>query len=99
MSASCVLCGSLTVLNHPCRMVVIPDMLKNSPMFKRIDPKNKVRQHPFCLQRLKCTSITHGVFIADEECANGSWWQRQGGRRTGKGKGSSGARQGCIGLQ
>jgi small nuclear ribonucleoprotein D3 len=25
------------------RFVIIPDMLKNAPMFKRIDPKNKVR--------------------------------------------------------
>eukprot|EP00891_Asterochloris_glomerata_P007859 jgi/Astpho2/7859/fgenesh1_pm.00117_%23_25_t len=28
------------------RMVVIPDMLKNSPMFKRIDPKNKMKNVP-----------------------------------------------------
>lgn len=25
-----------------CRFVIIPDMLKNAPMFKRIDPKMKV---------------------------------------------------------
>ncbi len=26
-----------------CRFVIIPDMLKNAPMFKRIDPKYRVR--------------------------------------------------------
>ena len=26
-----------------CRFVIIPDMLKNAPMFKRIDPKFRVR--------------------------------------------------------
>ena len=30
-------------MNTPCRLVVVPDMLKNAPMFKRIDPKAKVR--------------------------------------------------------
>lgn len=25
------------------RFIVVPDMLKNAPMFKRFDPKNKVR--------------------------------------------------------
>lgn len=35
------------MLHCPYRMVVIPDMLKNSPMFKRIDPKNKVRPARF----------------------------------------------------
>lgn len=27
---------------HTCRFMIIPDMLKNAPMFKRIDPKLKV---------------------------------------------------------
>lgn len=27
---------------HACRFMIIPDMLKNAPMFKRIDPKLKV---------------------------------------------------------
>ncbi len=26
-----------------CRFMIIPEMLKNAPMFKRIDPKSKVR--------------------------------------------------------
>lgn len=25
------------------RFVIVPDMLKNAPMFKRIDPKNKMK--------------------------------------------------------
>ncbi len=25
------------------RMVIVPDMLKNAPMFKRIDPRNKMK--------------------------------------------------------
>lgn len=28
------------------RFVVVPDMLKNAPMFKRIDPKNKMKNVP-----------------------------------------------------
>lgn len=28
------------------RMVIVPDMLKNAPMFKRIDPKNKGKALP-----------------------------------------------------
>ncbi|CAL8467617.1 g7155 [Coccomyxa elongata] len=28
------------------RFVIIPDMLKNAPMFKRIDPKNKAKAVP-----------------------------------------------------
>lgn len=31
-----------------CRFVIIPDMLKNAPMFKRIDPKMKVRPFLLC---------------------------------------------------
>ena len=29
-----------------CRFVIIPDMLKNAPMFKRIDPKYRVSHIP-----------------------------------------------------
>lgn len=29
-----------------CRFVIIPDMLKNAPMFKRIDPKYRVSDLP-----------------------------------------------------
>jgi small nuclear ribonucleoprotein D3 len=28
------------------RFVIVPDMLKNAPMFKRIDPKNKMKNVP-----------------------------------------------------
>jgi hypothetical protein len=28
------------------RLIVVPDMLKNAPMFKRIDPKFKNKAHP-----------------------------------------------------
>jgi small nuclear ribonucleoprotein D3 len=28
------------------RLLVVPDMLKNAPMFKRIDPKNKGKKFP-----------------------------------------------------
>ena len=33
------------------RFVIIPDMLKNAPMFKRIDPKMKVRNVPVACRR------------------------------------------------
>ena len=87
------------MLHHLCRMVVIPDMLKNSPMFKRIDPKNKVRPAPLSACNFQYAPASHCVSVADEECANGCWRQRQGSCRTGKGKGSSRARQGAIGMQ
>lgn len=31
------------------RFMIIPDMLKNAPMFKRIDPKHKVCCLPLCV--------------------------------------------------
>ena len=34
---------SQMVMSFCYRFVIIPDMLKNAPMFKRIDPKMKVR--------------------------------------------------------
>ena len=37
---------SAAVLPH--RFMIIPDMLKNAPMFKRIDPKHKVTAHVQC---------------------------------------------------
>lgn len=33
---------SQVVMSFRYRFVIIPDMLKNAPMFKRIDPKMKV---------------------------------------------------------
>ena len=41
--------GKVTHMEHifirgsRVRFVIVPDMLKNAPMFKRIDPKNKVK--------------------------------------------------------
>ena len=37
-----------------CRFVIIPDMLKNAPMFKRIDPKMKVSSAEPVLPKLLC---------------------------------------------
>ena len=47
-SVTCVLCGvysrtwPLSAVVLWLRFMIIPDMLKNAPMFKRIDPKHKV---------------------------------------------------------
>jgi small nuclear ribonucleoprotein D3 len=44
--------GRVTQLAHiyirgsRVRFIVVPDMLKNAPMFKRIDPKFKNKAHP-----------------------------------------------------
>lgn len=44
--------GRVTQLAHiyirgsRVRFIVVPEMLKNAPMFKRIDPKFKNKQHP-----------------------------------------------------
>ena len=43
-----IACTGLTVDIWYCRFVIIPDMLKNAPMFKRIDPKMKVHETAFC---------------------------------------------------
>ena len=37
------------------RFMIIPDMLKNAPMFKRIDPKHKVRSYDWQADALDCS--------------------------------------------
>ena len=37
------------------RFMIIPDMLKNAPMFKRIDPKHKVRSSFWQEAALNCS--------------------------------------------
>ena len=45
--------------------MIIPDMLKNAPMFKRIDPKYRVRAHAsvtwlsLCFQILMQACLSH----------------------------------------
>lgn len=75
----------LTVQHWCCRFVIIPDMLKNAPMFKRIDPKMKVglgcsassiRHRPAVLQQMCANHSSQYYLHADEECAHGSRRQR-----------------------
>lgn len=47
------------------RFIIVPEMLKNAPMFKRIDPKHRVRCY---MTRLKSSGLE---FVGEKYC-NGS---------------------------
>lgn len=89
---------SAAVLPH--RFMIIPDMLKNAPMFKRIDPKHKVLPAftaPPHQNSIVITSDCHSVWSvlrspsslsrADQGRSNGRWRPGAGcgGTRQGKG--------------
>jgi len=56
------------------RFIIMPDMLKNAPMFKRFDPKNKVKAGT-------------GLGIGRGAAASGSTGRGDGGRGRGRGRG------------
>jgi len=82
--------GKKTKLEHvyirgsKVRFIILPDMLKNAPMFQRFDPKNKAASG-------QALGIGRGFAISSERGGRGG---RGGGGRGGRGRGDRGGRGG-----